>query len=102
MVKKTRRHAEHLRVGDAAGAMVAFLMSQMNKFATGGIVGGSKTQGDQNVIRANAGEMVLNKAQQGNLFNLIKNGGTGGSVDFRIRGADLVGVMRNYDSRLKG
>ena len=86
----------------AIATIVGALLAAFGKFANGGIVGGSKTQGDQNVIRANAGEMVLNKAQQGNLFNLIKNGGTGGSVDFRIRGADLVGVMRNYDSRLKG
>ena len=86
----------------AITSVVGVLLAAFSKFATGGIVGGSKTHGDQNVIRADAGEMVLNKAQQGNLFNLIKNGGTGGSVDFRIRGADLVGVMRNYDSRLKG
>ena len=86
----------------AITSVVGVLLAAFSKFATGGIVGGSKTHGDQNVIRADAGEMILNRAQQGNLFNLIKNGGTGGSVDFRIRGADLVGVMRNYDSRLKG
>ena len=86
----------------AITSVVGVLLAAFSKFATGGIVGGSKTHGDQNVIRADAGEMVLNKAQQGNLFNLIKNGGTGGQVEFVLRGDRLVGAIRNYESRIRG
>ena len=86
----------------AITSVVGVLLAAFSKFATGGIVGGSKTHGDQNVIRADAREMILNRAQQGNLFNLIKNGGAGGQVEFVLRGDRLVGVLKNYDSRLKG
>ena len=86
----------------AITSVVGVLLAAFSKFEKGGIVGGSKTHGDQNVIRANAREMILNRAQQGNLFNLIKNGGAGGQVEFVLRGDRLVGVLKNYDSRLKG
>jgi len=43
------------------------------RFAQGGIVGGSSTSGDKVLARVNSGEMVLNKSQQSNLFNLLKN-----------------------------
>lgn len=42
--------------------------------------------------------MILNRAQQGALFRLLDNGGnigTGGAVQFTIRGRDLVGVLNN-------
>lgn len=86
----------------AITSVVGVLLAAFSKFEKGGIVGGSKTHGDQNVIRADAREMILNRAQQGNLFNLIKNGGAGGQVEFVLRGDRLVGVLKNYDSRLKG
>ena len=75
----------------------------MNKFAKGGIVGGNSTRGDHNIVRTNAGEMILNKAQQGTLFNILNGkGGMGGNVEFKIRGADLVGTINNYTSRKRG
>lgn len=87
----------------AAAAIAALLASSMKKFAKGGIVGGNDTQGDNQTVRVNSSEMILNRQQQANLWSLIKNGGAGrNGVDFRIKGSDLVGVLRNYDSRLKG
>lgn len=44
------------------------------KKAAGGIVEGTSTSGDKNVVMSNAGEMVLNQGQQANLFNAIKSG----------------------------
>ena len=43
------------------------------KFATGGIVEGHTTTGDQVSAKLNAGEMVINKTQQSELFQ-IANG----------------------------
>jgi tape measure domain-containing protein len=49
------------------------------KFASGGIVGGNNTSGDQLIARVNSGEMILNKAQQANLFDMINKGNNGGA-----------------------
>ena len=84
-------------------ASVLGALANMNKFAKGGIVGGNSTRGDHNIVRANSGEMILNKAQQGTLFNILNGkGGMGGNVEFKIRGADLVGTINNYTSRKRG
>lgn len=83
----------------AAASIAAAILAAMSKFATGGIVGGSSYSGDHNVVRANSGEMILTKSQQKTLFDIAngKGGGKGGQVDFKIHGADLVGVLKNYD-----
>ena len=87
----------------ASIASVLGALANMNKFAKGGIVGGNSTRGDHNIVRTNAGEMILNKAQQGTLFNMLNGkGGMGGNVEFKIRGADLVGTINNYTSRKRG
>ena len=88
----------------AVAGIVGLLASKMKKYATGGIIGGSYTQGDRQIARVNSGEMILNKAQQAHLFNMIsgKEGGSGGNVEFKIRGADLVGAINNYQSRRRG
>lgn len=83
----------------AAGvAAVVAALSFMGKFANGGIVGGNSYSGDHNVVRANSGELILNKAQQGTLYKAIATGNLGGgNVEFTIRGADLVGTINNYN-----
>lgn len=88
----------------AAGvsAVIAALAS-ISKFEKGGIVGGSSTHGDKNMVRANSGEMILTKGQQGTLFAML-NGkhSMGGNVEFKIKGADLVGTINNYQTRRRG
>jgi hypothetical protein len=72
-------------------------------FAGGGIVGGSSTIGDYNVIRANKGEMILNSTQQANLFRMLNSGGASrgmdGEVKFKISGKELIGVLNNYNRK---
>lgn len=86
-------------------AQVASVIAQIHNlsgFANGGIVGGSSYHGDNNLIRANKGEMVLTKGQQTNLFHMLdygRNNGVSGSVQFRVQGKDLVGVLTNCNSR---
>lgn len=87
----------------AAASVGAGLTATMAAFAKGGIVGGNSTRGDRNLARVNSGEMILNKAQQGTLFNMLNGkGGFGGNVQFKIHGADLVGTINNYNSRKRG
>lgn len=73
-------------------------------FASGGIVQGTSFTGDRNIIRVNSGEMILNRKQQRNLFNLLNGGGTTtpsvGKVEFQISGKALKGVLRNYDATI--
>lgn len=86
----------------AAGvAAVVAALANMQKFATGGIVGGTSFFGDQTLARVNSGEMILNRAQQANLFKMVNQGGGGGNVTFRIRGKDLVGTQDNYNRTIK-
>jgi hypothetical protein len=54
-------------------ATMALIASQLSKFATGGIVKGNNTSGDNELVRVNSGEMILNRRQQTELFN-IANG----------------------------
>ena len=87
----------------AVAGIIALLMSKMQKFARGGIIGGTSTTGDKNIVRANAGEMLLTKSDQANLFAAIKSGNLGGGkVDFRIHGSDLIGVIKNTNLRTRG
>lgn len=82
----------------AVAAIVAALMAGFSKFAKGGIVGGNSTQGDKNFVRANSGEMILTKGQQGTLYKALATGNLGGgNVEFKIRGGDLVGALNNYN-----
>ena len=86
----------------AAGvAAVVAALANMQKFETGGIVGGTSFFGDQVLARVNSGEMILNRAQQASLFRMINQGGGGGTVTFRIKGKDLMGVQDNYNRTTK-
>lgn len=79
-----------------AAAIAAARRPAMEKFATGGIVGGSSFTGDRVSAQVNSGEMILTKAQQARLFRMA-NGeeGNGGQVTFHISGTDLIGVLDN-------
>ena len=92
-------------IASTAGAL-ASAFAALPAFSEGGIVRGASSVGDRNLIRVNAGEAVLSKMQQANLWNLL-NGktaafGGGSNVEFKIRGADLVGTINNYKSRKRG
>ena len=95
--------ANLVAIAAGVGAVLAALAS-MSKFAKGGIVGGSSSVGDKNIIRANSGEMILTKGQQSTLFNAIKSGnlGGGGNVQFKIKGTELIGVINNTNSKMRG
>lgn len=59
----------------AAGfANAAAVVAQTIKgYEDGGIIGGNSFQGDRVMARVNSGEMILNRQQQSNLFNLANN-----------------------------
>ena len=84
----------------AIGAITAALLAGMQKFAGGGIVQGS-TKGDKNIVRANGGEAIITKAQQATLYRAISEGrlGSGGAVEFVIRGDQLIGCINNYNRK---
>ena len=86
-------------------ATVATTISTLKGFAEGGIIEGASHTGDKVLARVNAGEMVLNKRQQSNLFNLLDGNGIGhgansGKVEFVIKGSTLKGVLNNYNDRM--
>ena len=90
----------------AVAGIIALIASSKSaaKFAQGGIVPGTSFSGDKVTAQLNSGEMVLNTKQQHNLFNLLNNpnaaNGTDGQVEFTIKGQDLKGVLRNYDTKI--
>lgn len=68
-------------MGYASVALMAAQTIQQSSggnFATGGIVGGSSYSGDKITANVNSGEMILNAAQQRNLFDMANNGGGSG------------------------
>ena len=77
-------------------AKINSIKKSANKFAEGGIVGGTSYSGDKLFAMVNSGEMILNKRQQGNLANMI---GGGGQVEFVISGDSLVGVLNNKNRK---
>lgn len=96
-----------IAAGTAAVATSVMQFRQLGAHASGGFVAGGPTVGDQTVIRANRGELVINSAQQARLWKAI-NGSTplmqddnltDRNVEFRISGNDLVGVLSNHQRK---
>ena len=89
----------------AAVASVIATFATMPQFANGGVVDGSSFFGDKILARVNSGEMILNKSQQSNLFNLldggspVKGGAMSGEVEFKISDKALVGVLKQHSNR---
>lgn len=91
-------------VGAGLGTL-ATMISTIQGFSNGGIIGGATTSGDMQLARVNAGEMILNNSQQARLFELLDGGAAmignnQGKVDFRISGQNLVGTLRNYNNKM--
>jgi hypothetical protein len=79
----------------AAGVIgtIASLFAMIPKFETGGFVPGTSYSGDKTLIRANAGELILNRAQQSNLATQLGTRSVNVSVSGRISGRDIELVM---------
>ena len=106
-VSTSKHWIEAIAAVASLGAVVATAISAASKpnlqrFADGGIVGGSSFTGDRVPAMVNSGEMILNKTQQARLFK-IANGGAPGdnTVTFHISGTDLVGVLNNNSRKNK-
>ena len=80
--------------GVAAMATTISTIHQLTGFAEGGIVGGNSYSGDNiygGGAMVNSGELVLNKAQQGNLASQLQgNGLQNMNISGRIKGTDII------------
>ena len=79
----------------AAVASIVAALAAVPKFAHGGIVPGASMTGDNMLIRANSGEMVLTRQQQNLLASRLDNGGN--RVEFVIKGSNLVGILNGQN-----
>lgn len=78
---------------------VASIFASLPKFADGGIVGGGSMYGDKVLLRANSGEMLINRRQQSNLFNMLDEGriNSGNLMPtLKIKGSDFYIMWKNY------
>lgn len=74
-------------------ALKAATIPSAPTFERGGIVPGTSYTGDRVSVRVNSGEMILTKAQQAKLFDLIRAGVPQGGIDYgRIAEAVAQGV----------
>ena len=80
--------------GVAAMATTISTIHQLTGYAEGGIVGGNSYSGDNiygGGAMVNSGELVLNKAQQGNLASQLQgNGLQNMNIAGRIKGTDII------------
>ena len=85
-------------------AAIAAAYGSIKAFAKGGLVNYGSPTGDKTLARVNKGELILSKSQQGTLFNLLNGKGSfgGGEVEFKIRAADLVGTLKNFNQKRRG
>lgn len=110
-----------LAFGISGTAQLVSMVAMISQFATGGIVGGNSKSGDRVLVRVNSGEMILNAAQQAQLFAIANGrmqptvntdvltglmaGGAGGvkagSVLGKIRGRDIVLVAANETRQMR-
>ena len=91
--------------GVAQMANVIAQIHSLTGYASGGIIQGANTIGDYNLAKVNSGEMILNGTQQARLFRMLNNGSSNsgsisGSVEFKIKGQELVGVLNNYNRKV--
>lgn len=80
------------------------VFASLPKFETGGVVGGNSYHGDKILARLNSSELVLNKGQQNRVWDLIQgttssSAPMNGSVQFKISGRDLIGVLSNQQNK---
>ena len=89
-----------LGAGLAALTTTISTVHNLTGYAEGGMVNGSTYSGDQIPIMANAGEVVLTKAQQGNLASQLQGGGLQNlKLDGVITGENLHIIHNRYLQR---
>lgn len=87
----------------SAGSLAAYAAAswaRSQKFASGGIVGGTSYSGDNVLARVNSGELILNMAQQDNVAKALSTladmsglgTGQGGGVSVYLSGASFYGL----------
>jgi hypothetical protein len=75
--------------GPAVASVIA-AMANIPKFANGGIVPGNLYSGDRVPAMVNSGEMILNRSQQGRLFDILNSKGGANGKDVRVTGEVVV------------
>ena len=92
-----------IAIGSAIAGVLA-LFSMIPKFANGGVIGGSKFSGDNNLARVNSGEAILNGSQQARLFKVLNSNAPVNSlnsqVEFKISDKALVGILKQHNNRI--
>ena len=79
---------------------IAAIKNATQGFAQGGIVGGNSYSGDNTLIRANAGELVLTKSQQNTLAGALEGNGLQGlQLATVISAEEIRFVLRNNGRR---
>lgn len=84
-----------IAIGLAGVASIIAVLSSMPKFANGGFVPGSSFAGDNVLARVNSGEMILNRGQQGNLFEMLNSGVYGGITAEMVNPSPHTPIGRN-------
>ena len=89
--------------GAAAMATTISTIHSLTGFENGGQVNGNSFSGDNIPIMANAGEVVLTRAQQGNLASQLQGSGNNVHVTGELRGESIfLAVNRSLKRRGKG
>ena len=102
---KTSKSNIWLFIATAAAAMTSMISTissihSATGYAQGGEIKGNSYSGDNIPIMANAGEIVLNKAQQATLASSIQqNGGGGSRVVGILKGEDIVLMADRWGMR---
>lgn len=95
-----------LTAGAAVASIVAAIAA-IPKFANGGIVPGSLYSGDRVPAMVNSGEMILNRSQQGRLFDILNSKGGVNGKDVRVTGEVVVSgeqmriLLANTDRKMR-
>ena len=87
-----------LAAGASAMATTIGMIHSLTGYAEGGEIKGNSYSGDQIPIMANAGEIVLNRAQQGAIAAGLQSA-RGNNLTARVTGEQIVLAVNNYLKR---
>lgn len=94
-------------IAGTAVASVIAAMTNIPKFANGGIVPGNMYSGDRVPAMVNSGEMILNRTQQGRLFDILNNKGYSKKSNVNVTGEVVVSgeqmriLLANTDRKMR-